>query len=263
MTEAGGADGAIRVERRSNGVAILTLNRPEVLNALSLTLIAELAGELEKLEHDPMVGAAVVTGAGRAFAAGADIKEMGSLTTADLMLTNPFSAWDRLYRVSLPLIAAVNGFALGGGCELAMACDIILAAETATFGQPEINLGIIPGAGGTQRLPRRIGRYQATELILTGGRISAAEAYRLGLVNRVLPEQELLPAAVDLAERIARQPRVAVRAAKQALRASEELPLSSGLEAERRFFYGLFSTADQREGMLAFVEKRPSHFVGR
>ncbi|MDI3316344.1 MAG: enoyl-CoA hydratase-related protein [Bacillota bacterium] len=248
---------------REEPIAVLTLNRPEVLNALSFDLMAELAGRLEELDADPAIGAAVLTGKGRAFAAGADIGEMSRLGTPDLLERQPFAVWRRLDRIRMPLIAAVNGYALGGGLELAMACDLILAAESAQLGQPEIQLGIIPGAGGTQRLPRRIGRYRAGEWILTGARYSAREALEAGLVNRLVPDDQLLEAARELARTIASRPRQAVRAAKEALRAAEELPLEEGLRLEQHLFQALFATADQREGMQAFLEKRAPRFTGR
>ncbi|MDI3299271.1 MAG: enoyl-CoA hydratase-related protein [Bacillota bacterium] len=248
---------------REEPIAVLTLNRPEVLNALDFELMTELADRLEELDADPAVGCAVLTGRGRAFAAGADIGEMAGLGVVDLLDRQPFAVWRRIDRVRMPLVAAVNGYALGGGLELAMACDIILAAASARLGQPEIRLGIIPGAGGTQRLPRRIGRYRASEWILTGARYTAQEALEAGLVNRVLPDDQLLDAARELARTIASRPRQAVRAAKEALRASERLPLGEGLRLEQHLFQALFATADKEEGMRAFLEKREPRFTGR
>jgi enoyl-CoA hydratase len=206
----------------------------------------------------------VIRGSGqRAFAAGADIKEMASATPVTLTLANNFARWERLKRVRTPLIAAVRGFALGGGCELAMLCDMVVAGEDAQFGQPEIKLGIIPGAGGTQRLTRAIGKARAMELILTGRMIGAREAERLGLLTSVVPNEETFEAALDLAARIAAMPPLAVVAAKEAIERADELGLSAGLEFERRNFFLLFASEDQKEGMAAFVEKRAAEFKGR
>ncbi|MCL6522494.1 MAG: enoyl-CoA hydratase/isomerase family protein [Firmicutes bacterium] len=248
---------------REEPIAVLALNRPEVLNALNFEVMRELADRLEELDADPAIGCAVLTGKGRAFAAGADIGEMAGLGVVDLIDRQPFSVWQRIDRIRMPIVAAVNGYALGGGLELAMSCDIILAAASARLGQPEIQLGIIPGAGGTQRLPRRIGRYRASEWILTGARYTAEEALAAGLVNRVVPDEQLLEAARELARSIAARPRQAVRAAKEALRASERLPLDEGLRLERHLFEELFATQDKQEGMRAFLEKREPRFTGR
>jgi enoyl-CoA hydratase len=246
------------------GVALITLDRPDVLNALSLDLLDELAAILDRLDADPACRAIVLTGSGtRAFAAGADIRELARQTTVGLLAENRFAVWDRIGAVRTPLIAAVRGFALGGGCELAMSCDIIVAAEDATFGQPEINLGVMPGAGGTQRLTRAIGKARAMDLILTGRTIGAVEAERIGLVSRVVAPDRTLDEAIELARRIAAQAPVAVLAAKEAIKQADELPLSAGLQHERRAFFLLFASDDQGEGMAAFVEKRPPQWKGR
>jgi enoyl-CoA hydratase len=246
------------------GVALVTLDRPDVLNALSLDLLDELAAILDRLDADPACRAIVLTGSGtRAFAAGADIRELARQTTVSLLAENRFAVWDRIGAVRTPVIAAVRGFALGGGCELAMSCDIIVAAEDATFGQPEINLGVMPGAGGTQRLTRAIGKARAMDLILTGRTIGAVEAERMGLVSRVVAPDRTLDEAIELAKRIAAQAPVAVLAAKEAIKQADELPLSAGLQHERRAFFLLFASDDQGEGMAAFVEKRPPHWKGR
>ncbi|HEY6057672.1 MAG TPA: enoyl-CoA hydratase-related protein [Candidatus Limnocylindrales bacterium] len=246
------------------GVAVVTLDRPEALNALSYALLEELVHALETLDGDEDCRAIVLTGSGsRAFAAGADIKELSSASPVSLLLENRFALWERLRQVRTPLIAAVRGVALGGGCELAMACDMIVAAEDARFGQPEIGLGIMPGAGGTQRLTRAIGKAKAMDLILTGRAIDAREADRLGLVTRVVPAEETLQRAVELAEEVAAMPRLAVIAAKDAVGRAFELGLSAGLEFERRTFFLLFASEDQKEGMDAFVSKRTPTWKGR
>jgi len=247
-----------------DGVAVLTLNRPDVLNALDYRTLGELADELEKLDVDESVRCVVITGAGdRAFAAGADIKEMADATPVTLSAANNFARWERLKRVRVPLIAAVRGFALGGGCELAMACDMIVAADDATFGQPEIKIGIMPGAGGTQRLTRALGKAKAMEMILTGRNLSAREAYQRGLVSEIVAREEVVPAALALASEIAALPPLAVRAAKEAVNRAYELSLDAGLEFERRNFFMLFASDDQKEGMAAFVEKRKPDWKGR
>ena len=246
------------------GVALVTLDRPEVLNALSFDLLDELAAVLDRLDADLDCRAIVLTGSGsRAFAAGADIRELARQTPVSLLVEDRFAVWDRIGAIRTPLIAAVRGFALGGGCELAMSCDIIVAAEDASFGQPEINLGVMPGAGGTQRMTRAIGKARAMDLILTGRTIGAVEAERIGLVSRVVDPEETLGEAIELASRIAGQAPVAVLAAKEAIKQAGELPLSAGLQHERRAFYLLFASEDQGEGMAAFVEKRPPQWKGR
>jgi enoyl-CoA hydratase len=261
----------VRVEAPAPGpdgpvehVALVTLDRPDALNALSTGLMTQLVDALELLDADRDVHAIVITGAGeRAFAAGADIKEMAGATPVSLTLADSFSRWERIKRVRTPLIAAVRGFALGGGCELALTCDMIVAGEDAQFGQPEIRIGVMPGAGGTQRLTRAIGKARAMELILTGRSIDAREAERWGLVTSVVPAEETLEAALALAARIAAMPPVAVLAAKEAIGRAHELSLTAGLEFERRNFFLLFASEDQKEGMAAFVEKRTPTWHGR
>lgn len=247
-----------------DGVALLTIDRPEARNALNFALLAELADELERLDRDAHTRVAILTGAGdRAFAAGADIIELADQTPDRLRAEGHFGAWDRLGSIGIPLIAAVRGFALGGGCELAMTCDLIVAAADAQFGQPEIRIGVMPGAGGTQRLTRAVGVARAMELVLTGRMIGAAEALDAGLVTTVVPPGEVLDAATRLADTIASMPPLAVRAAKRSVLAAAELPLTAGLRAEREAFFDLFATEDQREGMRAFQEKRPPTWTGR
>ena len=247
-----------------DGVALVTIDRPETLNALSFAIVGSVADALEALDSDPACRAIVLTGTGdRAFAAGADIRELAIQTPTGLARDDPFTPWDRIRRVRTPLVAAVRGFALGGGCELAMACDVIVAGDDARFGQPEIKLGVMPGAGGTQRLTRAIGKARAMELILTGRTIDAAEAYAAGLVSRVVPAAETVEAALELAATIAGMPPVAVRAAKRAVLRADEVPLETGLELERRDFYLLFGSEDQHEGMAAFSEKRTPTWKGR
>ncbi len=244
-------------------VALVTIDRPEALNALSFDLLDALADALHALDEDPACLAIVVTGAGtRAFAAGADIKELAAQTSSSLESGHRFDVWDRLGAVHTPLIAAVRGFALGGGLELAMTCDMIVAGDDATFGQPEIGIGVMPGAGGTQRLTRAVGQARAMELILTGRSITAAEAERFGLVTRVVPAAATLDAALELAGRIAAMPPLAVRAAKAAVRDASERPLSIGLAAERAAFFALFDTDDRSEGMNAFTGKRAPVWTG-
>ena len=246
------------------GVALVTLDRPAALNALSFDLLDELAAAFETLDADPGCRAIVLTGSGsRAFAAGADIKELATQSSASLQAGGRFGAWDRIWRIRTPVIAAVRGFALGGGCELAMACDMIVAGDDATFGQPEILIGVMPGAGGTQRLTRAIGQARAMELILTGRPIRAAEAEAAGLVTRVVPAEATLDAALELAAQVASMPPLAVLAAKAAIRAAAERPLADGLAAERESFFGLFDTDDQAEGMAAFIDKRTPAWTGR
>jgi enoyl-CoA hydratase len=248
---------------RDERVGIVTLNRPKELNALNFQLVGELADAFEAFDRDEAIGCIVLTGAGeKAFAAGADIKEMTNKSPID-MLTGAFNAWQRLRRIQKPVIAAVNGYALGGGCELALHCDMIVASENARFGQPEIAIGIIPGAGGTQRLARTLGKYRTMEMVLTGAQISAQEMAAHGLVNRVVPKGEHLTEALKLAKTVAAQAPLAARLAKDAVLAAFETSLEQGLEAERKNFFLLFSTQDMREGMRAFVEKRKPDFKGK
>jgi len=252
----------ILVERRGR-VGWITLNRPQALNALNAQVSEEVAAAAVDFDGDDGIGAIVVTGSERAFAAGADIKEMESKTGAEMLDTDHFGAWSRFAAVKTPVIAAVSGYALGGGCELAMMCDIILAADSAAFGQPEINLGVVPGMGGTQRLIRAVGYYKAAELILSGRQIAADEAERIGLVSRVVPAADLLDEATALAEQIAGKSLPSLYAAKATLDAAMETTLEEGLAFEKRQFAALFDTVDQKEGMAAFREKRPPHFQHR
>lgn len=245
---------------REEPITIVQLNRPEALNALSPALMKELVEALEALDGDSKIRAIILTGSEKSFAAGADIKEMASLSAAEIKKQNPLAVWDRVAAVKKPLIAAVSGFALGGGSELSMMCDIIIASETAKFGQLEINLGIIPGAGGTQRLTHAIGKSKAMEWILTGNIYSADEACKAGLVSKVTPAGEYLNEAKKIALKIAEKSPVALAAAKKAILTSLELPLEEGLQNERQLFYTLFDTADQKEGMKAFLEKRKPNF---
>lgn len=246
-----------------DGVGIVRFNRPDKLNALSPDLIAEMADALEAFDADPAVGAMVVTGDARAFAAGADIGAMAEASVVDQIEMDMFATWDRVRRVKKPIIAAVSGWALGGGCETAMMCDMIVASETARFGQPEINIGVMPGAGGSQRLAQAVGKARAMEIVLTGRPFTAQQAYDWGLVNRVAPVESYLEEAVSLAREIAGKPPVAVRMAKQAVNAVFDDYLDKGLMTERRNFYLLFATEDQKEGMSAFLEKRPPEWKGR
>jgi enoyl-CoA hydratase len=247
-----------------DGVALVVMDRHEVLNALDFELITVLTDALEALDRNPDCRAIVLTGAGdRAFAAGADIPELAAQSPTSLTVDDDFHRWERIKRVRKPIVAAVRGFALGGGCELAMLCDLIVAGEDAQFGQPEIKLGVMPGAGGTQRLTRAIGKARAMDMILTGRTMGAREAEAHGLVTQVVPAEATVPAALDLAGRIAAMPPVAVLAAKAAVNRAEELPLEAGLEFERRSFYLLFDTEDQTEGMAAFAEKRAPQWKGR
>lgn len=265
MVVSGSADGlrSVRVELE-DGVAVVVLDRPAALNALSFGLLAELAETLEALDGDPAVRCVVLTGAGdRAFAAGADIKELAGQSPESLTTGGGFGAWDRIDAIGLPMVAAVRGFALGGGCELAMACDIVVAGDDAVFGQPEIRLGVMPGAGGTQRLTNAAGKAKAMELVLTGRQIDAWEAHAIGIVSRVVPAEATLREATAIARLIADGPSQAIRAAKRAVRAAAELPQRSGLATERRAFFDLFATEDQAEGMAAFTEKRAPRWSGR
>ena len=243
-------------------VALCRLDRPEARNALSAELMLELGEALEGYDADPEVRCIVIAGSDEVFAAGADIKAMAERSFADALSNPAASFWKRLAALKTPLIAAVSGWALGGGCELALACDLIVASETAEFGQPEITLGIIPGGGGTQRLARVLGKQRTMELILTGRRIDAAEAQALGLVNLVAPKGQWLAQALELGQRVARRPPIAARLAKQAVLAADETALAAGLEAERRLFELAIATEDRVEGMRAFVEKRKPDFKG-
>ena len=241
-------------------VGVITLNRPEALNALNSGMLADVVAAATAFDTDHGVGAIIITGSARAFAAGADIKEMSSQGFVDMYLADWFEGWSRLAAVRTPVIAAVAGHALGGGCELAMLCDFIIAADTARFGQPEIKLGVIPGIGGSQRLTRSVGKAKAMEMILTGRTIDAVEAERAGLVARVVPADELLDNARETAATIASMSLPIAMMAKEVVNAAFETQLAAGIQFERRVFHSTFATADQKEGMLAFVQKRPPEF---
>ncbi len=257
------ADYELILTERDGAVGIVTLNRPKALNALNAQLVDEIVDALRAFDADPEIGCMILTGSERAFAAGADIKEMASLTFAEAYKTDFISSWDRIATMRKPLIAAVAGFALGGGCEVAMMCDIIIAADTAKFGQPEINLGVMPGAGGTQRLTRAIGKAKAMDLCLTGRMMDADEAERSGLVARVVPADKLLSEARAMAAGIAKQSLSALMATKESVNRAFETGLAEGVRFERRTFHALFSTEDQKEGMAAFAEKRKPSFKNR
>jgi enoyl-CoA hydratase len=248
---------------RGDGIAVVRLNRPKVLNALSTPLMTELVEALEALDADDAVRCIVLTGNERAFAAGADIAEMADVSAVEMLKRNQFARWERIRKVRTPLIAAVNGYALGGGCELAMMCDMIVASESARFGQPEILIGIIPGAGGTQRLTRAVGKALAMEIVLTGRQITAHEAHAAGLVNRVVPNELCLESATKLAKEVAARPPLAVMMGKDAVLKTYDMTLEAGLDTERKNFFLLFSTEDMREGMAAFLEKRPPQWKGK
>lgn len=248
---------------KEDGYAIVQLNRPDVLNAINMQLMTELVDALQLLEKDDAVRCVIITGNEKAFAAGADIKEMADASTVEMLMRDQFARWDKIRKIKKPIVAAVSGFALGGGCELAMTCDMIIASETARFGQPEINIGVMPGAGGTQRLTRAIGKAKAMEIVLTGKTFTADEAKEWGLVNKVVPVEYYLQEAKNLAKEVASKPPVAVRLAKEAVLKSFDATIEGGLEFERKNFYLLFATDDQKEGMQAFVEKRKPVWKGK
>lgn len=248
---------------RDGAVAVVRLNRPDALNALSYAVMESLVAALEELDRDPEVRCIVLTGDRKAFAAGADIKELEGATVADMLSNGQMPRWDRLRRVGKPILAAVSGFALGGGCELAMACDMIVASESAVFGQPEINIGVMPGAGGTQRLTRALGKYLAMDMALTGRRLGAREALAAGLVSRVFPVESYLEEAKAVARDIAAKPPIAARLVKESVSRALDMSLENGLNYERSLFYSLFATEDQKEGMAAFREKRKAGFKGK
>ncbi|MBS1513536.1 MAG: enoyl-CoA hydratase/isomerase family protein [Bacteroidetes bacterium] len=244
-------------------VGLIQLNRPEALNALNIPLMKEVVDTMENMDVDDEIGCIVLTGNARAFAAGADIKEMADATAIEMQLSNRFARWDRIRKIRKPIIAAVSGFALGGGCELAMSCDMIIGAESAKFGQPEINLGVIPGAGGTQRLTKAIGKARAMEMILTGRMMTSKDMYEAGLLTRVVEDAVYLDEAIELAKEIASKPNLAVMLGKESVNKALDLTIESGLEYERKNFYLLFATEDKFEGMKAFVEKRKAEWKGR
>ena len=244
-------------------VGVVTIHRPEVRNALNHQTIAELVDALETFDRDDAIRCMVLTGDDRAFAAGADIAQMAESSAIDVLSDDNFARWARLRAIQKPVIAAVSGYALGGGCELALMCDLVVASETAQFGQPEVKIGIIPGAGGTQRWARTVGKVRAMEAVLTGEPVRAVDAERMGLVNRVVPAGAQLEEARRLAQMIATRPPLAVRLGKEAVNHAMEVGLGPGLEFERKLFYLLFASEDKREGMRAFLEKRPGQFTGR
>ncbi|RYY25879.1 MAG: enoyl-CoA hydratase [Sphingomonadales bacterium] len=252
----------ILVEQRG-AVTLVTLNRPKALNALNSQILSELLEAMKAFDADPTQGCAVLTGSEKAFAAGADIKEMQAQGFADMYGHDFFAGWDAFCRTRKPIIAAVAGYALGGGCEVAMMCDFILAADTAKFGQPEIKLGVSPGMGGSQRLARAVGKAKAMEMCLTGRMMDAAEAERAGLVSRILPAADLVEDAVNTAALIASMAPLSILANKEMINAAFETSLAQGVQFERRLFHALFGTADQKEGMTAFVEKRPGNWTGK
>ncbi len=244
-------------------VGLIQLNRPDALNALNIPLMKEVVETMESMDLDSEIGCIVLTGNARAFAAGADIKEMADASAIEMQMSNRFARWDRIRKIRKPIIAAVSGFALGGGCELAMSCDMIIGAESAKFGQPEINLGVIPGAGGTQRLTKAIGKARAMEMILTGRMMSSKDMFDAGLLTRVVEDSVYLDEAIELAKEIASKPSIAVMLGKECVMKSLDLTIESGLEFERKNFYLLFATEDKFEGMKAFVEKRKADWKGK
>ena len=252
----GGADG-------KGGVGWITLNRPKALNALNAQVLDDVIAALDELDGDDSIGAVVITGSAKAFAAGADIKEMAPKSYMDMFMDDYFARWDRLTQFRKPTIAAVAGYALGGGCELAMLCDILIAADTAQFGHPEIKLGVIPGIGGSQRLTRAVGKAKAMDMVLTGRTIGSEEAERAGLISRIVPAVDLLDVAAEVAETIAAKSLPVAMIAKEAVNRSFETTLAEGIRFERRVFHSLFAIEDQTEGMNAFVDKRPPNFTHR
>ncbi|MCU0497152.1 MAG: enoyl-CoA hydratase-related protein [Anaerolineae bacterium] len=250
----------ILVETPAEGVGLIRLNRPKALNALNGQITAEIFTAMEAFDRDPTIGAIVLTGSDKAFAAGADIKQMADTDAVTMMSGSDFTDWSRMSRIGKPIIAAVSGYALGGGCEIAMQCDLIIASETAQFGQPEITLGILPGAGGTQRLTRAVGKAIAMEMCLADRRLTAQEALQYGLVNRVVAVDAYLNEAIALAQKIASMSQIAVRLTKDAVNKADELSLTEGLQYEKKNFYLLFGTQDRQEGMSAFIEKRKANW---
>lgn len=245
------------------GVALIQLNRPKELNALNLQLMQELRDTLQQLDKNDSVRVIIITGNEQAFAAGADIKQMADKSAIDMLTIDQFSTWDQIRKTKKPIIAAVSGFALGGGCELAMTCDMIIASESAKFGQPEIKIGVMPGAGGTQRLTKAVGKAKAMELVLTGRFLSAEEALSRGLINKVVPVEMFMHEATQLAKEIAQMSPIAIQLAKEAVNRSFETHLGEGLLLERKNFYLAFASEDQKEGMKAFIEKRKPEYKGK
>ena len=244
-------------------VGIVTLNRPKAMNAFNLVMLGEVFDALESLDKDENINAIIVTGNEKAFAAGADIKEMAEASYVEMLTAGHVQSWDRIRGIRKPVIAAVSGWALGGGCEFVLSCDMVVASESAKFGQPEITIGVIPGAGGTQRLARLVGKYLAMEMVINNRTLTAQEALQFGLANRIVPVEGYLDAAVSFAEEIASRAPLAVRMAKDAVNAAFETALSEGLAVEKRNFYPLFATEDQKEGMKAFIEKRKAEWKGK
>ncbi|QNL21349.1 enoyl-CoA hydratase/isomerase family protein [Hyphobacterium sp. CCMP332] len=255
--------GFIKKEVFNGNIAVLQLNRPKELNALNLELMQELKQNLIEIDSDDAIRVIILTGNERAFAAGADIKQMSGKSAIDMLNVDQFSTWDQIRKTKKPIIAAVSGFALGGGCELSMLCDMIIASETAKFGQPEIKIGVMPGAGGTQRLTRAIGKAKSMELVLTGRFLSAEEAMSYGLINKVVPVEMYMEEAIELATEIANMSPVAVKLAKESVNRAFETHLDEGLHFERKNFYLTFASEDQKEGMQAFIEKRKPDFKGK
>lgn len=253
----------IVTEQYQPGIALIQLNRPKELNALNPQLMGEVRDTLLQLDKNDSVKVIIITGNDQAFAAGADIKQMADKSAIDMHIMDQFSTWDQIRKTKKPIIAAVSGFALGGGCEFVMTCDMVIASETAKFGQPEIKIGTIPGAGGTQRLTKAVGKAKAMELILTGRFLSAQEAHFYGLVNKVVPIEMYMHEAVELAKEIAQMPPIAVQLAKEAINRSFETQLDEGLMFERKNFYLTFASEDQKEGMKAFIEKRKPVYKGK
>ncbi|MBX3081744.1 MAG: enoyl-CoA hydratase/isomerase family protein [Anaerolineae bacterium] len=253
----------ILTERTDDGVGIVRLNRPKQLNALNATVMRELTDALLEFDKDDAIRCLLITGDDRAFAAGADIKEMAAASAVDMFTRDTISLWDRVTKLTKPLIGVVSGWCLGGGMELAMACDMLVASESAKFGQPEVTIGVIPGAGGTQRLTRAVGKALAMEMILNNRTLTAAEAANFGLVNRIYPVESYFAEALKLAQDIAKRAPLAVRLAKEAINKAFETGLSEGIDYERRAFYFLFASEDQKEGMTAFVEKRDPQWKGK
>ncbi len=257
------ADEQLILAETDGPVGIVRLNRPKVLNALNPALMTLLAEQMEAFDRDDSIVVVVLTGSDRAFAAGADIGDMAERSMLEMYTRDQFAIWDRIRRVKKPIVAAVSGFALGGGCELMMICDVVIASETVKIGQPEINIGVMPGAGGTQRMTRAVGKATAMDVILTGRFLDAAEALDAGLVSRVVPQEHYFTEAVRIAHEMAAKGPIALRLAKESVLKAFETTLSEGLEYERKLFYMLFATEDQKEGMKAFVEKRPPKFKGK
>ena len=257
MTMSNAIETEFLICKQDERVGLIQLNRPEALNAISPDVMADLVDVLQAYDADPDVGCIVITGSPKAFAAGADIKCMADKSAIDMLNIDQLGQWDKIRKLKKPVIAAINGFVLGGGCELAMMCDMIIAGEGARFGQPEVTIGVIPGAGGTQRLTRAVGKARAMELILTGRQFTAQEAFDMGLITRVVPDELVVDEAMALAKTIAAQPAVAVRLGKEAILKAFDTTIEGGLDYERKLFYMLFASQDQKEGMAAFAEKRP------